>query len=114
MLFASGFGLLTYLVCWIAIRRRPAAEAAQMEPAEHPAWSRYLPGVLLIFLGLVFLVHENWRWFDLDFYFERFWPLLLVGLGLLLVLYRGNGSEKPRINGMPPSPAQPHNGGATV
>jgi phage shock protein C len=114
MLFASGFGLLAYIVLWIAVRHRPASEPIQPETQVRPVWGRYLPGALLIFLGLIFLVHENWRWFDLDFYFERFWPLLLVGLGLLLVLYHGNGHEKSKPDGLPPSPAHPHNGGAVL
>jgi phage shock protein C len=114
MLFANGFGLLTYLIMWVAVRRRPAnAAVVAAGAADHPSWGRYLPGALLILLGLFFLIQENWRWFDLDFYFERFWPLLLIGVGLLLVLYRGHDRES-NAGTIPSSPSQPHNGEASV
>ena len=125
LLFASGFGLLTYLVMWIAIRKRPMSELRQAPASgqaadpcpqptavEHPSWTHFLPGAILILVGVIFLIHENWWWFDLDYYFERFWPLLLIGLGILLVVYRGRSESAP-VNSVPPT-TQPHNGGASV
>jgi phage shock protein C len=114
MLFASGFGLLAYVVCWIAIRKRMAVEPGVVETGERPSWTRYLPGVLLIFLGVIFLVRENWWWFNFDWYIERFWPLVLIGVGLLLVVYRRNGHQKSKPNGTIPPSAQVHNGEAAL
>lgn len=110
MFFATGFGLLAYIVLWIAARSRPADLAVPSAPTHSRGWRRYLPGLILICLGLIFLAQANWWWFDLHWYAHRFWPLILVGLGLLLVVRHSEDSHKANPNGLPPSPAQPHNG----
>lgn len=97
--FASGFGLLAYLILWISVRKRPLG-APLDEPISDPAgvpvqrdyspWSRLLPGILLIALGVIFFIHENVYWFDIEDVWEKFWPVTLIAIGLLLVLYKGH------------------------
>lgn len=97
--FASGFGLLAYLILWISVRKRPAGMPLD-EPIADPAgapiqrdyspWSRLLPGILLIALGVIFFIHENVYWFDIEDVWEKFWPVTLIAVGLLLVLYKGH------------------------
>lgn len=100
--FASGFGLLAYLIIWITVRKRPVGApideplTAGNEPhpdRDYSLWSRYLPGVLLIALGVIFFIHENVYWFDLEDMWEKFWPVTLIAVGLLLVLHRGHAKR---------------------
>lgn len=91
-----GFGVFVYIVGWIIIPDNPAG--VTVTPRVPSASTRYVWGVILILLGLVFLAEANgldwlvpWRW-------HFYWPdwlswgvvlsVCLVGLGLLMV-YRG-------------------------
>jgi phage shock protein C len=114
MLFATGIGFLAYVVLWIATRTRPVDEPIQPPVTYNRGWRRYLPGLILIGLGLIFLARANWWWFDLHWYAHRFWPLVLIGLGLLLVVRHSDRSHKANPNDLPPAPAQHHNGEAAV
>lgn len=46
--------------------------------------SRHIVGIGLIFIGAMFLIKQFFHWFD----FKWFWPLLLIGIGGLII-YRG-------------------------
>jgi phage shock protein PspC (stress-responsive transcriptional regulator) len=101
--FASGFGLLAYLVLWVSVRKRPAgtpidepiaASADQPIKRDYSPWSRLLPGILLIALGVIFFIHENVYWFDIEDVWEKFWPVTLIAIGLLLVLYKGHSKRE--------------------
>jgi phage shock protein C len=91
--FAHGLGLLAYLICWVAIRKRPEGVAPVKVASPSRTWTRYIPGGILILVGLVMLIDINWYWLDLDDLLEQYWPIFLIGLGLLLVLYRGNSKQ---------------------
>jgi phage shock protein C len=85
LVFAHGVGLLGYLIAWIVIPRRPAEASAESrekgEKVEYASWNRYIPGAVLILLGLFFLARRFYWWWDI----ERLWPLLLVVIGIFLV-----------------------------
>ncbi|MEW5702893.1 MAG: PspC domain-containing protein [Candidatus Zixiibacteriota bacterium] len=91
LIFASGIGILAYIIGWIVIPRRPlvpvAAPAAEVPPPAQPAAKTqkhgpgFLPGIILIGLGLIFLLHRFFFWFD----FEYIWPLILIGIGGALI-----------------------------
>lgn len=103
-IFAQGVGLLTYLVAWIVIPRQvtpsPSAPVIVGDPvpasplAPTPAspvpqrGPSFLPGVILIALGLIFLFNRLFFWFD----FRYIWPLVLVGIGVVLIFH----SVRPR------------------
>ena len=94
LIFASGFGLVAYVVAWIVIPRGPLVRSneqvspppldrvvrAKSSPSRGPA---FIPGVILILLGMAFLFDNLFFWFDWDYV----WPLILVGAGVLLIYH---------------------------
>ncbi len=100
-----GFGAFVFLVFTIfeayrtaeaKTRSRIQAVAVPEQPSSHDktviGW-----GIILIVLGLIFLL-QNF----VNFYFERFWPLIFVLLGAYLV-YRSIESRKNQTGpGAPP------------
>ncbi|NIM99628.1 MAG: PspC domain-containing protein [candidate division Zixibacteria bacterium] len=81
LIFAKGIGLLAYLIGWIIIPRRSEMEAEAVA-SEEPEYSRFLPGLALIVIGLVFLLNNLVPWFG----FGYLWPLVLIVLGVALLL----------------------------
>ena len=104
LVFANGFGLLAYLVCWLVMPRREAAEpaggasfrlaaeagaAAESVRAATPdaAQAQVMVGSLLVVGGAVLLTHNlGWLHWPHWMRFATLWPLLLVVLGLGLIL----------------------------
>lgn len=103
--FASGFGILAYIIAWIVFpkdERSPSeVEAARArldavrEPGEEAAkrrkaissGSRNAVGVLLIGLGILFFMDQNFWWFR----FDAFWPVILIGLGVYMLVRSSDG-----------------------
>lgn len=105
---ASGFGIIAYIVAWIIMPKSdevsmnqtqstdPNGQAQQQsrqetKPREYSSWNRYLPGLILVGIGLILLIRENWYWFD----FDELWPVLLVIVGLLLIFRRKKKNSDP-------------------
>ena len=113
-LFLHGTGLLAYVVLWIAVRSRPnGAEVPNDGAIRNSGWWKYAVGLILIVVGAVLLINENWYWLDLDWVAERYWPVLLIlgGLALILIKRRRNGrSEQNGMAGM----QHPQNGEAAI
>ena len=93
---ATGFGLIAYIVAWIIIPKREFGEVhtsstgpEEITPKPFSPWNRYLPGIVLIGIGVILLVRENWYWFD----WEEFWPVLLIIVGLTLIFRKFKRSE---------------------
>jgi len=117
LVLAGGFGLLAYLVAWIVI---PAgdAEATPAGTTGDRRWDGGLVlGVLLAAVGAVALLgwwvdgwSGNW-WED-----GGIWPLLLIGAGVVLVLWRRDRRQgrsagpEPGGGGKPDGPG-PSGGG---
>jgi|CXWL01.1.fsa_nt_gi phage shock protein PspC (stress-responsive transcriptional regulator) len=95
LLFAGGVGLIAYIVGWIILPK--ADSMSQLSGASSPGsdkvkssstsegnrfWSTYFPGLLLITIGTIFLLHEMFYWVDWD----DIWPviLILVGAGIII------------------------------
>lgn len=95
LIFASGFGLVAYVVAWIVIPRGALVESAGgnsvIAPGTQPSVRQvtpsrgmgFIPGIILILLGMVFLFDELFWWFDWDYV----WPLLIVGAGVLMIFH---------------------------
>ena len=93
LIFASGFGLVAYIVAWIVIPRGPLANPASPAVAQPGQQVRaqsatgrgvaFIPGIILILLGMIFLFDNLFFWFDWDYV----WPLLLVGAGVLMIYH---------------------------
>lgn len=102
LIFASGFGLVAYLVGWVVIPRGPLTRQAEevaappaaraAEKATQPARGLgFIPGVILVIIGMAFLFDNLFFWFDWDYV----WPLLLVGGGLLMIYQAIKPSHAP-------------------
>lgn len=87
LLFPGGIGLIAYIVAWIAMPSRP--EDVPVEPAPKSEFAKYIPGVILIALGMFFLAHNLVWWLRFDY----IWPLGLVAIGLVLMLRSVNGRK---------------------
>lgn len=99
--FASGFGLLAYIIAWIVFPKEDRVPgqvaAAPQAPAvaesersgsarefgrKAASGSRNAAGIILVLLGVLFFMDQNFWWFR----FDAFWPVILIGLGLYLLL----------------------------
>jgi len=126
LFFLNGFGLLAYIVGWIVIPKRERfgvvtpeeqrAAETKLEQSENWAQTsgsaRYLPGIILIAIGALLLVRENWYWFS----WHEVWPVLLIGIGVALMLRRGNrktseAAEQSQSTSTNGNNLHPHNGG---
>lgn len=84
LVFLHGFGLLAYIVAWIAMPRVPAGQVV-VESVNKPEPSptrKYLPGVTLVLIGMVFLLERTFYWFE----WRYLWPILIIVAGLALIL----------------------------
>lgn len=85
LIFPGGVGLIGYIVAWIAMPYPPEGEADVVvesgEPAERPDVVKYLPGAILIALGVIFLSNRLFWWFD----FGVIWPFGLIAIGVILI-----------------------------
>jgi len=102
VLLARGAGLLAYIIAWIIVPEKPVQntqnysqesdEAINIDEdevvieedtnEENPHQKQKILGGILIVLGITFLV-DNWLPF---FSWERYWPLILVALGVSLLI----------------------------
>jgi len=101
--FATGFTILAYIIAWIIIPKRPLDVEPVPADYRYPSWTRYLPGLILIGIGIILLIHEHWFWFDWD----QVWPLLLVVIGLLIIFRRDHHHDRP-VNTVPPQSHVPN------
>lgn len=97
LLFVDGVSLLGYIIAWIIIPKQPltavdssappasfgAAVEGAAEPVrkEYPGWNKYLPGGILIGIGVFFIIREHYWWWHM----ERFWPLIFIAVGVYLL-----------------------------
>ena len=99
LIFASGFGLVAYVIAWVVIPRGALAptndsSTATADRVTHSATApsrgiAFIPGLILILAGMAFLFDNLFWWFD----WHYVWPLLLVGAGVLMIVH----SLKPTI-----------------
>lgn len=114
---ATGFGVLVYMLLWLIVPEQGKGGASAAETVQegvhdiaertrhamwefksaaagpHPRAGRML-GAILIGLGLIFLSQTMglpWlRWLNLDV----LWPLVLIGVGFMLLWNRGRGGGR--------------------
>lgn len=95
LIFADGIGIIAYIIAWIVMPQRPLeTEEVQTdgedEPPRYGSWNKYIPGAILIVLGVFFIMKQHFWWWHI----ERFWPVLLILAGLFLVLRMGGHKDK--------------------
>lgn len=93
LFLATGFGILAYIIAWIIIPKRGLDVESVPANHEYSSWSRYLPGLILMAIGVILLIRENWFWFD----WGEFWPVILIVVGLLLIFRRSRKSENDEV-----------------
>jgi phage shock protein C len=85
---ASGVGVVLYVLLWIMMPESPEdAGRADISAIASSPERRNLAGLVLIFLGLIWILH-NFNLFNIDL--GRLWPLLLVAVGVAFI-WRGRG-----------------------
>lgn len=108
----GGSGILAYIILWIIIPQKPfiitpfnqdkpgtttgnatddkqkTENQFQMNSVKHKTDRSIFAGAFLIILGVIFLLDN----FVPSFRFGDFWPLILIGLGLALILKGKNES----------------------
>ncbi|MCK4462146.1 MAG: PspC domain-containing protein [candidate division Zixibacteria bacterium] len=86
--------IVAYIFAWMFVPKRESlvetsAPVESTEPAAprqyDSSWRKYLPGLVLIGLGAILLIRENFYWFD----WSEFWPVMLILAGLGLMFCRG-------------------------
>ncbi len=97
-----GVGFVAYIIAMIIMpkdeikfRVNEQGETVQVEdaPTEYSSWNRYLPGMILIFVGIIWFVSENFYWFRLN----EFWPLVLIIVGLFIIFRKKNKTDQDDI-----------------
>ncbi len=107
LIFAHGAGLIIYIVGWIVMPKRPlesntgsitststgeTLQAKKDDTKEGPNANYLWPGLILIIIGLIFLAHNMWWWFD----WGDIWPILLIAVGAFILvrsINKGNSTE---------------------
>jgi phage shock protein C len=101
LIFADGVGIWGYLIAWIVMPKKPLETAEvenaqqqddqqQQETTSYAPWNKYLPGAILIVLGVFFIIRQHYWWWDI----ERFWPLILIVIGVFLLMRLGRSEPK--------------------
>lgn len=110
LIFPGGLSFWAYIIAWIIIPQKPLAVPAQAEGAEPESpveteataegeetarqddKSRYIVGVVLVVLGLIFLLNA----FDVVFWFSfgKLWPIILIIIGIVVLYKAFNRGEK--------------------
>jgi len=105
LIFAHGAGLIIYIVGWIVMPKRPleashetaspsggdsgTALQQKSDNSDRPNANYLWPGLILIIIGLVFLAHNMWWWFD----WGDIWPLLLIAVGAFILVKAINNNR---------------------
>ena len=84
LVFWHGLGLLFYIIGWIAIPKAPAVEVVEADEVkkEPTSLGKYLPGIILILVGSLFLIDRLFWWF----HWRYVWPSLLILGGIALII----------------------------
>ena len=99
LIFADGIGILAYIIGWIVIPKRPLALEGEVPPPpsdvsrkDNGSLGKFLPGLILIAVGAVFLFKNIYWWFD---FWDFFWPAIIIAVGLALILGGTRKKELP-------------------
>ncbi|MBP8717834.1 MAG: PspC domain-containing protein [Candidatus Atribacteria bacterium] len=87
IVFLGGAGVVAYIIAWIVIPPNPEQITEQEKDISQPTSKeennrKIWGGLILIVLGLFFLL----RSFFPHFVMVKFWPLVLVIIGVILIL----------------------------
>ncbi|MGH9793898.1 MAG: LiaI-LiaF-like domain-containing protein [Candidatus Acidiferrales bacterium] len=72
--------------------KRGAFEGRRVGSERNRGNEQLIGGLVLIAIGALFLADRMW-WFDFGWFFSRFWPLMLIGMGVVL-LFRNRSPKE--------------------
>jgi phage shock protein C len=93
LVLVHGIGLIAYLIAWIAMPKAPLTTASpepesginlrvEINPPSEPSALRlYLPGLIFIIVGIIFLMDHFFWWF----HWHHVWPVLLILAGVAII-----------------------------
>ena len=111
LILVTGVALFVYILAWVIMPKRVLSDSSvpptsDIRPKVDSSWKRYLPGLILIGIGLILLVRSSLYWIA----WSAFWPAALIIVGLFLIFKRhgrrGESSAMPLDGQM----ARPQNG----
>ncbi len=107
--FAYMTGFLAYVIAWIIMPVRPY-DAPLPEPHhKSSSWTKYLPGIVLIAIGVILLMNVYSFYFD----WGSFWAIVVILVGLGLILFKGRGRSPKQPPEMGSNSNNSENGGMT-
>ena len=110
LVFPGGLSIWAYIIAWIIVPQKPIgvsvdrvpadgqesesiADETAEKPGENQDNSRYVVGIVLVALGVLFLLNafDIFRWFS----FAKLWPvvLIIVGLAVLFKAFNKGGND---------------------
>lgn len=92
LILTPGISILLYIVAWIIIPMRPYGAEAPTVDYSRSSLTHYIPGLAVMLVGIVILIHNNWFWFDWD----ELWPAALILAGVVLILRKGSKRKQER------------------
>ncbi len=78
---SGGAGVIAYIVAWIVIPEDTDAEPTPVQPVSRHGITVAL-GAVLIALGALLLMRDALPWFG----WAVFWPIVVVGIGVLVLI----------------------------
>src|SRR6056297_1924933 len=84
VLFAliEGAGIIAYIIAWLIIPESPqSGQSKAEEEKKNKEQRKRILGLILVALGIFFIL-DNWI---PGFYWRRFWPVILIVLGVVLI-----------------------------
>ncbi len=104
LILFGGVGFLGYLIAWIIIpiEEKVVTESSETAPSENVPRRRYgsqvFFGIVLVILGIVLLLHQNWDlWWTIKIFMRSFVryiiPTLLILLGIYLMIEKKTGKK---------------------
>ena len=107
-IFAAGAGVWAYLVAWAVIPENPEDKRSDLDMAEKGTITKKekhfvvenfrlygrspLLGLILLILGVIFLANNFFPELRLD----KYWPLIFIGLGIVLIFSSYNAKNSKR------------------
>jgi hypothetical protein len=122
---ATGVFIFGYLLAWIIVPKREYGSADQAASVasdsvgatpspdhktthQYSPWTRYLPGIILILIGVIILAQDTFFWFDM----REVWPIVLIVIGVAMIVGR-NARHRVRSTHEDYHSASTDNGGST-
>jgi phage shock protein C len=91
--FTKGIGVIAYVIAWIAVPRRAEGAVADTTPPKSQL-VKFLPGIALILVGVVFLLEDFFYWFS----WSHLWPLIVIVVGAVMVLSAMQKREEKEVS----------------